>query len=304
MEKQLRQLTVQDFGHVEAMETGITDDYVKRVFPRISSGHNRLYGLFLDGQLVSMGGYSIFADCYAMLGRMRSDRRFRGKDLSTQLMTYIIDEVFKLPNIQWVGANTQRENAPARRVLDKLGLTPNATLVGATAQDVSMLEAGGHCWKEINSVAQKKHWINEAYVKTGKVFPYECYYPFPASAALFPDDQLTQWTFYENEAKSRFLVTKKDIKKNTYLHVIYPWDDLAQQEGLWETVTFAHRKLQEGIEETSYIWMDLHEQAVSSLPDSHPFDLPSPWILYGTDKSRYEHDFASEIIRVTNQSTS
>lgn len=284
MEKQIRQLTLEDLPHVEAMDTGIADDYVKRVFPRISSGNNRLYGLFLDGQLVSVGGYSIFAESYAMLGRMRSDQRFRGRDLSTQLMVRIIEEVFGLPDIQWVGANTQEENVPARRVLEKLGLVQHAALVGAITQDVSILESGGPCWKEIRNPARKKQWVEELYVKSRAIFPYECYYPFPASSNLFSDDKLAEWTFFENSTQNRVLITKKDVKKHTYLHTVYPWSDLMQQEGLWETIAAAHRKLGEAVEETPYIWMDLDEETVCSLSESHPFELPSPWILYGTDR--------------------
>ena len=42
-------------------------------------GENRLFGLFVENKLVSLGGFSIFANEYAMLGRLRSDRSIRGK---------------------------------------------------------------------------------------------------------------------------------------------------------------------------------------------------------------------------------
>lgn len=284
MEKQIRQLTLADLPYVKAMETGIADDYVKRLFPRISSGNNRIYGLFLDGQLVSMGGYSLFEDSYAMLGRMRSDQRFRGKDLSTQLMSHVIETVFELPHVQWAGANTQEENLPARRVLEKLGLIQQAALIGAITQDVSMFESGDPCWQEIYQIDRKKQWIEELFIKTSAIFPYECYYPFPASSNLFSDDKLKEWTFFEDESHHRVLITKKDVKKHTYLHTIYPWDDWMQQKGLWETIAAAHRELEETSKEKPYIWMDLDEKKAQALPRSHPFKLPSPWMLYGIDR--------------------
>ncbi|HSI67100.1 MAG TPA: GNAT family N-acetyltransferase, partial [Planococcus sp. (in: firmicutes)] len=160
MNKHIRPLNMEDLPYLEAMNTGIEDDYVIRVFKRISSGTNRMYGLFWDDQLVSVGGYSIFARSYAMLGRMRSDLRYRSNDLSTQLMSHVIQEVFKLPEIQWVGANTQEENSPARRVLAKLGLSEHSTLFGATTQDVSMLSNGRRPWREVESLESKKQWLD------------------------------------------------------------------------------------------------------------------------------------------------
>lgn len=77
MEKLIRALTKEDLPSLQAMETGIEDDYVIRVFERISTGNNKLFGLFSNDQLVSVGGLTVFAKQYAMLGRMRSDLRFR-----------------------------------------------------------------------------------------------------------------------------------------------------------------------------------------------------------------------------------
>lgn len=290
MEKSIRLLTKEDFCYLNAMETGIENDYVKRIFDRLVSGNNRLYGLFWDDQLVSIGGYSIFADRYAMLGRMRSDIRYRGNDLSTQLMAQVREEAFKLQGIKWVGANTQEENTSARRVLQKIGLTEHIVIHGATATNVSILEQEAKPWKKVQNLDQKKEWVEKAYIKTGAIFPFECYYPFPASKDLFSDEHLAGWTFYENEEATRILIMKKDVKGHHYLQTIYPWDDLMDQSGLWETISKAYQELLGNEEEESYIWMDLTKQQVASLPKNHPFTLPSPWILHGTSRNATEKE--------------
>lgn len=284
MDTLIRLLTNEDLPYLEAMETGIDDDYVIRIYDRLISGTSRLYGLFFDDNLISIGGYTIFAKQYAMLGRMRSDLRYRGNDLSTKLMAHVVNEAFKLPDIQWVGANTQEENLPARRVMNKLGLMEISILQEATTKDISMLESGAQTWNEIHDIERKKDWIDQLYMKTGAVFPYECYYAFPASEDLFPDNELRKWSFYENKTATRVLITKEDTKKYHYLHTIYPWNDIMEQEGLWETLAAAYQKLAEAEEDETHIWMDLSLEATQSLPANHPFELPSPWMLYGIDR--------------------
>lgn len=281
MSNEIRLLSLEDFSFFKAMNTGIKDDYVERIFPNLVSGPNRLFGLFQDGRLASVGGYTIFAKHYAMMGRIRSDIRDRGKNFSTQLTLHLKEQAFQHPGIEWVGANTQEENTPARRVLEKSGLREQATLFGAITQDVSVLEKGHAEWKEIHGLAQKKAWLDGVYVKPNVVFPYECYYLLPASTDLFVDKELEHWSFYENEAGTRVLIAKKDVKGHHYLHAVYPWNDIAEQKGLWETISAAFNKM-EKTEEKRFIWMDLTHQQVQSLPENHSFTLPSPWILYST----------------------
>lgn len=280
MDNLIRLLTIDDLPYLEAMETGIEDDYIERIFIKLVTGNNFLYGLFWNDKLVSIGGFTIFVKRYAMLGRMRSDYRYRGNNLSTKLMTYVMDEVFKLQSIQWVGANTQEENLPAKRVLEKLGLTRLSTLYGSTTKDLSMLESGAAPWQEVLDLERKKKWIDQLYVKTGAVFPYECYYSFPASEDLFTEEKLMEWCFYENDTSTRVLITKTDLKDYYYLHTVYPWNDLMEQQGLWETIATAYRKLANNVVDETYIWMDLSKEATQSLPNYHSFELPSPWILY------------------------
>ncbi|SDI41461.1 Acetyltransferase (GNAT) family protein [Natribacillus halophilus] len=280
----IRQLHLEDLPRFEKMDTGIEDDYILAIFDRLVTGNHRLYGLFVDDQLVSTGGYTVFANRYAMLGRLRSDRSIQGQNLSTKLMTFVIDKALEHPHIQWVGANTQEHNTPARRVLDKLNLPSQATLFNATTSNVTSLESDSEPWQPIHDLKRKREWVEKTYIQSSAVFPLECYYPFPASEALFTDEHLQNWSFYENHDQTRFFIAKTDQKKYHYLHVVYPWSDLWSQNGLWETVSAAYRALKEQTGEETYIWTDLTREEVNLLPEDHPFTLPSPWILYGVNR--------------------
>ncbi|MBB6449900.1 RimJ/RimL family protein N-acetyltransferase [Geomicrobium halophilum] len=280
----IRQLHVEDLPRFENMDTGIEDDYILDIFDHLVTGNHRLYGLFVDGQLVSTGGYTIFANHYAMLGRLRSDQSFQGRHLSTKLMTFVIRKALEHPDIQWVGANTQEHNTPARRVLEKLSLKPQATLFNATTNNVTALHSGGEPWKPIHDLQRKREWIEKTYIRPSAIFPLECYYPFPASPSLFSDEHLQSWSFYENQTQTRFFIAKTDQKKYHYLHVVYPWSDLWTQNGLWETVSAAYRTLQAQTRSDTYIWIDLTREEVNLLPEDHSFTLPSPWLLYGMNR--------------------
>lgn len=283
MNETIRQLTDDDLQALQDMDTGIDDDYVIRVFDRISTGNNRLFGLFQDGRLASIGGYTIFAGSYAMLGRMRSDVRFRGQSLSSRLMAHVRDAALDHPGIRFVGANTQEFNLPARRVLEKIGLSRQAELFSAIAKNVETFENGALPWRKIASAEEKMRWLELVYIRSGRVFPFECYYPFPASPDLFSGQALEQWDFYENPNGDRIVITKHDVKKYDYLHTLYPWDDLFEQPGLWETLHAPLENIRRDSEEGAFVWMDLTRKQVGTLSNGHPFELPSPWFLYGTD---------------------
>jgi len=287
MTKTIRRLHANDYSLYTTMDTGIENDYVGRVFQNLTTGGNILYGLFLDGQLASVGGYSIYREQYAMLGRLRSDRRYRGQDLATELMEHVIHEALNDDHIKWIGANTQEDNLPARRVLEKLGLPTHIMLHGAMTKDVSMLESGAPLWNPVTKLARKKEWLEKLFIQSEGIFPYECFYPFPASEQLFKEDEVEYWKFYENDSKTRCLITKPDRKRYHFLHMIYPWSDFTKQKGLWETVTRDYRKLAEMHEDETYIWKDLTKEEAALLPENHAFKLPSPWILHGKKTSEW-----------------
>lgn len=284
MSEKIRRLTSEDYELYAAMDTGIEDDYINLFFERFAGGTNRLYGLFADGKLASMGGYSIFAGRYAMLGRLRSDRRFQRKSFATELMTHVKNEAFSAEGVRWVGGNTEEGNLPARRVLEKIGCKPKLTQYAATAKEVAAIESGEEVWQEIHSTGRKKYWLEKAYLSKSKVFPYQCYYPFPASAALFTENTIKDWTFYENKAGDRFFLTKHDQKRTHYLHVAYPWNDAWDQKGFWQTVSKAKQNLENELGEEAHIWMDIPKEEITGLPANHPFKLNSVWVLYEAEK--------------------
>lgn len=280
MQTGIRKLDTEDFKLVQNMQTSVADDYIPQAFHNLIIEPNILYGLFVDGQLVSIAGYSVFAEELAMLGRLRSDVRFHGHGFATDIMAYIRDAAFENPRIRWVGANTQEENRPTNRVLDKIGLLQNISTYSAIAADVTSFEKQGKTWNKIDDLKRKRYWLDKVYATETTFFPYECYYLLPSIPKLFTDDTIRNWTFYENPAQTRMIIMKHDEKKQTYLHVIYPWDDITEQPGLWETITKAQQQLEKRLKTDVFIWMDLSKQTVNKLPDNHPFDLPSPWTLY------------------------
>ncbi|WP_416147470.1 GNAT family N-acetyltransferase [Salipaludibacillus sp. HK11] len=284
MKKTIRVLTSDDFPLYEAMDTSLEDDYIKVIFNYLTTDNNQLYGLFIDNQLAAVAGFTIVAERYAMLGRLRTARSFRGKSYASEIMAYVRDEAFQVSGVEWVGANTEEHNKPTRHILEKIGLTPYITLHTATTQDLSSLDFGANLWQPVHSLERKKEWLQKAFLNDSKVFPYECYYPFPASEPLFPEEHLRKWSFFENDEKTRFVITKHDSKGTDYLHTVYPWNDISSQEGLWETISHSYRQLTEEMGEETRIWIDLTNDALQTLPADHPFSLLSQWILHGEDK--------------------
>lgn len=144
-------------------------------------------------------------------------------------------------------------------------------------------------WVEISSIEEKNKWVQTALVDKGYMFPYECYYPFPSSWDLF-ENELDDWRFFENNNQTRFFILKTDQKKYHYLHLIYPWDDIATQVGIWETVQAIYDETVDvNQEEETYIWIDLTKEEANRLSKNHPFTLPSPWVLHGVTKDEWEN---------------
>src|SRR5699024_12840183 len=96
----IRLLNSDDYSHMDDLHTGIEEDYVKRIFHKLVAGPNRLYGLFVNGKMASIEGYSVFAGRYAMLGRLRTDRGDKGIQFYTALMTHLLNEVLQQKTVQ------------------------------------------------------------------------------------------------------------------------------------------------------------------------------------------------------------
>lgn len=275
----IRKISAADFTLVEAMDTGIEEDYIIRVFPRLVEGNNHMYGLFIDKKLAVICGFTIFKNKYAMLGRLRSDRNFRGRNLATTLNEFLIEEALQMDGVEWVGANTQEDNVPARKVLERLGLKEQMALHGAVTDDLDVMLSGSPLWNEVTDIKEKQQFVDETLIKHEIIFPYQCYYPFPSSEELFRGE-FDEWKFFVNQENSRFFIIKPDQKKHHYCHVVYPWDDLHIQEGLWETVKVEYEKMQAELEDDVFVWIDLTKAQSEQLPPNHKFTLPPAWVLY------------------------
>ncbi|MFC6464813.1 GNAT family N-acetyltransferase [Marinilactibacillus sp. GCM10026970] len=285
MNKEIRQLNKFDYDQYKSMQTGLEDDYMLTAYPSLTDGDNRLFGLFIDEQLVSTAGYTIFANHFIMLGRLRSDVRFRGKNYATEILQYVKELSLQLPEVVFVGANTEKHNLPAQKVLSKIGLPHVITLYAAQTTDLSLLvsDEDSTVWTKFTDLGRKQNWLAQTYLSDSfskKIFPFEAYYPFPASEKLFNEELLGKWNFYENEDQSRYVILCEEDKGGHYLHVIYPWDDFTQQKALWNTVQSNYSKTLLENSET-IVWIDLTETEAELLPNNHPFELPSPWMLHG-----------------------
>lgn len=278
-----RPLTIEDYDLYKSMETGLKEDYMLKVFDRLSTDNNSLFGLFEDETLVAVAGYTLFAGEFAMLGRLRSDRRYRKNGYGTKITDYILNEAKQTPAVKWIGANTEQRNKPAQKVLEKIGIPHVITLYAAQTDSLDPLLKGDALWEKVTSTEEKKKWIDQTYLNPSfdkKVFPYEAYYPFPARESLFTEDKLNQMACFRNPDQSRVLFMWEEEKGNKYLHVVYPWSDLTEQTGLFDTIATEFQKAKtDGT--SSLVWMDLTEEEVAALPSDHPFDLPSPWMLHG-----------------------
>lgn len=280
----VKTLTIDDYPALQAMDTGIEDDYVVRIFDRlITSDNHELFGLFQDGRMLSIGGYSLFGqDKFAMLGRLRSDRRYQTKGNATQLLTPVIDQLKRDPRIQWIGANTHLGNLPARRVLGKLGVDQGPVIHYLILKRPDLLSghSEGPVWSLVDSLQMKRKLLSELSENKLGMFPYECYYPLPYDPSLFTDDYLDGASFYENPAKNRFVILKKDTKKYDYTHVKYFWDDHYEQPGFFETI-LAHW---DDNPDNIGCWIDFSDEGFKNIPELTAYDVQEPWILYGSWK--------------------
>lgn len=250
-----RRLTPDDFKAFKQMDTGIEDDYVARIFPNAVE-QEVAYGIFLDKQLVCIAGYTLFAGQYAVLGRLRTDRRFRGQGLATHLLKELCKEIDRNHKMVWVGLATEMNNHPVHRIADKLGMTRlsvfESCILTERGQVQMKNQSGEACeWKPVTSNWEKRTLLENVSEEENQlhIFPYECYYPLPYEKALWTDDYLSGCIFLK--CRDRFVVLLKDDKGESYLHVKYFWDDAFKQPGLWKKV------LEEAEKTGRKVWIDL-----------------------------------------------
>lgn len=292
-----RQLTKDDKKLYEMMDTGIEKDYMLRLFSELTEGNNILIGLFEEETLVSLAGYTLFTDEYAMLGRLRSDRRYRKKGYGTKIVKTVLEHALKDPRIQWICGNTEEDNVAALSILNTISLPPLVSLYAAQSSDISSLTDGQENWQEIKDRALQQAWLEKTYLNPTfqtNIFPVEAYYPFPARPSLFNIGR-DHWRFFENADQTRYLITWLEEKGENYLHVIYPWSDFTEQEGFFDTINTLFIEAKEN-DQASLIWFDLTEEEVQTLPKKHPFTLPTPWVLHAeTRGTLVQHSIEAQL---------
>ncbi len=275
----IKVLTESDINTLEQMDTGIKDDYVLRIFPDlIKRENNVVYGLFEDDHMISIAGYTLFANQYAMLGRLRSDRRYTSQGHATNLLRFIIRDLEALPNIKWIGAHTEVNNEAAKKVMSKLGIPEfvcTHPLVLKKPDQVVGTE--GPVWNSVRDTARKRELIENVTDIPLGVFPYEGYYPVPFDKDLFTDDYLERSSFYVNETEDRFIIVQQDQKGRLYANVKYLWDDHHEQPGFWETVQY---ELQHH-PDIYGAWIDFSPKGYQNIPSLHPYEWSQAWVLYG-----------------------
>jgi len=303
MTEQLRQLTAEDITYYKEMQTGLDDDYMLQVFDRITAGANYLFGIFVEDELVALSGFTLFKHHYAMLGRLRVDRRYRKNGYGTRIVEYSLKQAALHPDVEWIGANTERHNKAAQAVLKKVGLPPVAMLYAAqTASLETLVSTESTVWEACTDTNRNWDWIRQTYLDPAfdkKVFPLEAYYPFPVNEKMF-EGSVEKWRFFENADSTRYVLLWEEFKGKNYMHVVYPWHDFIDQPGLFETIQQELLKAQQIDSETT-IWWDMSEQDTAMLPSGHPFNLPSPWMLHGLSKEALLTEDVSESFEKANR---
>ncbi|SEH38793.1 Acetyltransferase (GNAT) family protein [Halobacillus karajensis] len=281
----VKQLTMEDYPALTKMDTGIEDDYVVRIFDRlVQSDMHELFGLFQSDQMLAIGGYSLFGDGkFAMLGRLRSDRRFQTKGNATELLKPIMERLKMNRRVNWIGANTHLGNLPARRVLEKLGIEQGPVIhyLILTRPDLLSGHTPGSIWEPVHDLKKKYRLLTQLNKNELGTFPYECYYPLPFDYSLFTDEYLNDSSFYESPDRSRFIIIKKDTKKYDYSHVKYFWNDHYEQPGFFETLLHHWNNHPDHIG----CWIDFSDHGFKNIPELTAYDVQDPWILYGTWKT-------------------
>ncbi|KUP05411.1 hypothetical protein Q73_13380 [Bacillus coahuilensis m2-6] len=273
----VKRLSLDDFSKIKEMDTGIEDDYVVRAFENLlQRPDNFLYGLLEDERIVTVAGYSVFANRFAILGRLRTDRRYLSRAYATKLLLEIIEEMKNNPTISFIGAATNEPNVSANKVCQKLGLEQLVTFHCLTCRDFSKLQDNGPTWTPVETVNEKRIRLRSLKENALGMFPYECYYPLPLSERDLSDEYLHKMTCYENYDSSRFFFIHENQKGEFYSQVKYFWNDLFEQKGLWNTIALHVQQ------EQSIGWIDLSPQAFQNIKQPEIFDIQQPWRLYGT----------------------
>lgn len=274
----IRRLSVDDFEALKQMHTGINKDYVLHIFAE-SVNNEETYGAFVDDQLVSIAAFTVFAGRYAVLGRLRTDIRFRGRGIVTQLLKELCGKIDDNPRLAWVGLATQADNFPVHQVAGKLKMNRLSTFnscsldEGGQAVLHSELPTLFNEWTVVGDLKEKQALLNNLSIQENqlRIFPYECYYPLPFESPLWTEDYLEKCKCLKDDG--RFVLFMPDEKGSSYLHMKYFWDDSFSRPGLWQAALTEAGKI------GRKLWIDLPETQNFD-ETAAPFERTA-WMCFG-----------------------
>ncbi len=269
----IRKLTAADRKDVIAMETGIEDDYVIRIFPKLIEQHDML-GYFEGPTLVGIAGMTIYEGEIAVLGRLRTHSNYRGRGIASALMNELKEEAFHSLNLNWACYATEENNIPGNRMARHLQMNLEAIVVSSRISPGTVEGTlDTQPYRSDYSRESKKKYLEEYSVNEDlDFFPHSIYYPLPYVPNL-TDGYLDSIEMFQNHSGS-FIIMKEE-KGATYLHVKVWNERTLHSKELWQIVNAEAEK------EARSIWIDLPtEQAKWLEAHSHQ----TIWHLYGKKK--------------------
>ena len=279
----IRQLTMDDYRAVLDMQTGIEDDYVLNIFPKlIENPAQSLFGLMTEEGLAAVAGVFRLPKGNGILGRLRSDIRYQSKGNATALLKHIIAYCEQDPRMNWLGAITRKSNLPAQRVLDKLDMRFDSDFISLLMENSWKFKIPAAApWQPIEGTEAKRNAIEQAAKETALAFyPYEAYFPIPYASAILEDEYIENLSVFRNTDASRIMMILEDFKGRDIAQIQYFWPDVFEQDGLWAAV-FHYLKQSD---KQLVPQLDVLPETAFNIPavfrDSFTED-DDPWLIYG-----------------------
>lgn len=100
----------------------ITDEEMKWARNELEKGH--VYGLFADGQLVSiarLGELLSHIPEVCWIETVFTSQNYRGRGFATSVVSKAVENAFKRYGVEYVGLGVRSDNASAKRVYEKVG---------------------------------------------------------------------------------------------------------------------------------------------------------------------------------------
>ncbi len=270
----IRTLSTEDIELVKVMKTGVEDDYVIRILPKLIEDDHFL-GYFEKGKLCGIAGMSIYENESAVLGRLRTHVDYRGRGIASKLMNQLRMEALENPSIVWTGYATEANNIPGNRLAPSISMKLEAVIVSTRiSPGVVWGTNSGLPYQIEQSVKVKKKVLEIDCVNDEfPFFPHSIYYPLPYVPDL-TEPYLNDIVLYKNST-GKFVIMREE-KGALYLHLKVWNEQTLNCSEMWRIVNyFAHK-------ENRTIWIDLPIKQASWLKTQSNQTI---WHLYGQKRS-------------------